>query len=218
MDPARATAKVVPLSADGPPCGPHDDVLVERARGGELVAWNLLYRKHYASVLRHLCALMGRRDVAEDLAQDTFARAMVAIGSYSGRSSFGTWLHGVALNVARGHWRSHERAARAAAQLELLEACRDLRAGQLDQAHQSKLRVKVLFSVLEDLSESLREAFVLRYVEGFSAAETAERLGIEPGAVRVRAHRARQHVEARLEALGWSNPEHAQPGGKELDR
>ncbi len=206
MDPARATAKVVPLRSEDPPVASGDAAVVDRAREGELIAWNLLYRKHYASVLRHLCALVGRRDVAEDLAQDTFARAMVAIAGYTGRSSFGTWLHGVALNVARSHWRSEERAGRAAAQLELLEACRDLRAGQLDRAHQGKLRAKVLFTVLEDLSESLREAFVLRYVEGRSAVETAARLGIEPGAVRVRAHRARQHVEARLRALGWSSP------------
>jgi RNA polymerase sigma-70 factor (ECF subfamily) len=202
---ASGDSTVVPLrSTDDPSAG-----LVERARGGELVAWNLLYRQHYGSVLRHLCALVGRREIAEDLAQDTFAAAMVAIESYSGRSTFRTWLHGVALNVARNHWRSTQRAARAEAQLELLEACRDLRSGELDRAHQGKLRVRVLFAVLEELSTSLREAFVLRYVEGRSASETAEHLGIEPGAVRVRAHRARQQVEKRLQALGWRTPQEA---------
>lgn len=206
MSPAAAKADVVPLRPGQEP-PPDADALIERARKGDLVAWNLIYRQHYAAVLRHLCALVGRREVAEDLAQDTFARAMASIERYSGRSSFGTWLHGVALNVARNHWRSNERAARAEAQLELLEACRDLRAGQLDRVHQRKLRVRILFRVLEDLSASLREAFVLRYIEGLGAAEAAERLGIETGAVRVRAHRARQQVETRLRALGWSNPE-----------
>jgi len=206
MPSAPAHARVVPLRPDQPPPRGEGDLL-QRARGGDLVAWNLIYRRHYASVLRHLCALVGRREVAEDLAQDTFARAMVAVESYSGRSSFGTWLHGVALNVARNHWRSNERAARAEAQLELLEACRDLRAGQLDREHQRKLRVKVLFSVLEEVSPALREAFVLRYVEGLGANEAAEQLGIEPGAVRVRAHRARQQVETRLRELGWSTSE-----------
>lgn len=206
MEPARANARVVPLRPATSTTPPERDAVVQKARAGDLVAWNLLYRMHYASVLRHLAALVGRRDVAEDLAQDTFARAMVAIEGYSGRSEFSSWLHGVALNVARNHWRANERAARGSAQLELLEACRDLRAGQLDEAHQAKLRVKILFRVLDELSASLREAFVLRYVEGRSAAETAERLGVEPGAVRVRAHRARQQVEKRLQALGWSDP------------
>lgn len=209
MREATARARVVPLRPETEP--PEGDALIERARRGEVVAWNLLYRQHYASVLRHLCALVGRREVAEELAQDTFARAMVAIESYSGRSSFATWLHGVALNVARNHWRSNERAARASAQLELMEACRDLRAGQLDRVHQQKLRVRVLFAVLEELTEPLREAFVLRYVEGRGATETAERLGIEAGAVRVRVHRARQQVEKRLQALGWSSPEGVTP-------
>ena len=109
MRDATARARVVPLRAHGD--APEGDALIERARRGEVIAWNLLYRQHYASVLRHLCALVGRREVAEELAQDTFARAMVAIEGYSGQSAFGTWLHGVALNVARNHWRSNERAA-----------------------------------------------------------------------------------------------------------
>ncbi len=213
MAPAPADSTVVPLrraEASSEPAssvGPTEQALIERARRGELPAWNLLYRTHYARVLRHLCALVGSRDTAEDLTQETFAHAMASVTRYSGRSSFATWLHVVALNVARGHWRANKRAARAEAQLELLEASRDLRSGELDRAHQGRLRVKVLFAVLEELSESLREAFVLRYVEGLSAAETATRLGIEAGAVRVRAHRARQHVEKRLQALGWSTAE-----------
>ncbi|MCR9161960.1 MAG: RNA polymerase sigma factor [Nannocystaceae bacterium] len=208
MRSSTAKAQVVPLRPDHAPLPePDGHGVIEAARKGDLVAWNLLYRQHYAAVLRHLCALVGRREIAEDLAQDTFARAMASIEGYSGRSSLSTWLHGVALNVARNHWRSNERATRAQTQLELLEACRDLRAGQLDRVHQQKLRVRILFRVLDELSTSLREAFVLRYIEGLGATEAAERLGIEAGAVRVRAHRARQQVETRLRALGWVNTE-----------
>lgn len=210
MSRAPATSTVVPLrvadARDRAP-SPSVDELVERARAGELAAWALLYRMHYAAVARHLCALVGSRGVAEDLTQETFARAMTALESFRGTSAFSTWLHGVALNVARNHWRSTARRERAQAQLEIAAATAELREGDLQRAHQRKLRVKVLFTVLEELSDSLREAFVLRYVEGLSAAETAERLGIEPGTVRVRAHRARAHVEKRLSALGWASTE-----------
>lgn len=208
MSDGSARPTVVPLrpvrAADPPDPTTHD--LVERARRGEIAAWTLLYRGHYAGVLRHLCSLVGSREQAEDLAQETFARAMASIGSFSGKAAFSTWLHGVALNVARSHWRAGNRRARAQAQLELAEATQQLRTGELDRDHQRRLRVQVLFTVLDELTEPLREAFVLRYVQGLSAAEAAEQLGIEAGTVRVRAHRARHQVEGRLQTLGWSAP------------
>ncbi len=213
MNPAHASPKVVPLhpAADEPRApAPTVDALVERARRGELPAWALLYRGHYAGVLRHLCGLVGSREHAEDLAQETFARAMAGIATFTGTSTFSTWLHGVALNVARGHWRAGDRRARGQAQLELIEATQQLRGGDLDREHQRKLRVRVLFTVLDELTEALREAFVLRYVEGLSAHETAERLGIAPGTVRVRAHRAKTIVEKRLADLGWSSAQRGQ--------
>lgn len=213
MNHAESPRAVVPLHSvrdaqapEGATAGPSVEVLVECAQRGELPGWALLYRGHYAGVLRHLCCLVGSREQAEDLAQETFARAISAIGTFSGTASFPTWLHGVALNVARGHWRAGERRARAQAQLELIEATQELREGDLDRAHQRKLRVRVLFTVLDELTEALREAFVLRYIEGLSAGETAERLGIEAGTVRVRAHRARSLVEDRLRDLGWASP------------
>ncbi|MCH9686802.1 MAG: sigma-70 family RNA polymerase sigma factor [Deltaproteobacteria bacterium] len=204
---ASAHSTIVPLHAkdDGPPTAPPSvEALVERARRGELAAWTLLYRGHYAGVVRHLCALVGAREVAEDLAQETFARAMTSIASFSGASTFATWLHGVALNVARNHWRAGDRRARAQTQLVLAEATQQLREEGPDREHQRRLRVRVLFTVLDELSANLREAFVLRYVEGLSANEVAQRLEIEPGTVRVRAHRARLQVEQRLQSLGWA--------------
>ncbi len=208
MSNATADGRVIelrPTTAQdaGPP--PTTDELVERARRGELSAWTLLYRAHYAGVLRHLCSLVGSREQAEDLTQETFARAMVAIASYSHRAAFSTWLHGVALNVARNHWRAGDRAAKGQAQLRMIEATRELQRGAPDRAHQRRLRVEVLFSVLGELSDSLREAFTLRYIDGLTVDETAQRLDIEAGAVRVRAHRARQMVEQRLAQLGWSS-------------
>jgi RNA polymerase sigma-70 factor (ECF subfamily) len=178
--------------------------MVDRARAGEMAAWSALYRSHWLGVFRHLCGLTGSQAVAEDLAQETFAQAMVGLRTFSGRSAFSTWLHGVALNVVRGYWRARSRVDRTRTELELAAATRELATGELDRQHQLKTRAFVLYAVLDELPETLREAFLLRYVEGLGAPEVAQRLGIEPGAVRVRAHRARQRVETRLVQLGWN--------------
>jgi RNA polymerase sigma-70 factor (ECF subfamily) len=61
-------------------------------------------------------------------------------------------------------------------------------------------------AILADLPEHLREAFVLRDLEGLAPDEAAAQLGISPGNLAVRATRARQRVRAVLERQGWLEP------------
>ncbi len=206
MSHAKATSTVLqfPVAApepvrDASPVGEAE--LVARARRQDMTAWALLYRAHHGSVFRHVLALTGRSSVAEDLTQETFARALVSLRNFTGRSTLSTWLHGIALNLVRTDYRSKERAVRAQDQLMLIQATQELAGGELDRDLARTQRTQVLYGLLDKLSESLREAFVLRYLRGLSANEAAEVLGIEPGAVRVRAHRAREILETELAQL-----------------
>jgi RNA polymerase sigma-70 factor (ECF subfamily) len=109
-------------------------------------------------------------------------------------------LHGIALNLVRTNYRSHERATRAQDHLTRIQATHGAAVepeGELADQH----RTRVLYAMLDKLTAPLREAFVLRYVHGMTAAEAATALGIEPGAVRVRAHRAREQLEAEVARL-----------------
>jgi RNA polymerase sigma-70 factor (ECF subfamily) len=197
----KQSRTVVPFpGASSPEVRAEDEesALIERARRDDMTAWALLYRRHHGSVLRHVLHLTGKSSVAEDLVQETFARALVALASFSGRSTFRTWLHGIAINLVRNDYRVTQRAARAQDQLVAIAAVRELAAGELDGDLARTRRTEVLYGMLARLSDALREAFVLRYVEGLSAAEAGAQLGIEPGTVRVRAHRAREMLDAEL--------------------
>jgi RNA polymerase sigma-70 factor (ECF subfamily) len=206
----HADLSVVPIApaSAGAPATSEDPTaaLIDRAKRDDMAAWSLLYRTHYRGVLRHVCSLVGSQAIAEDLTQETFARAFSGLASFGGKSAFSTWLHGVGLNVVRGYWRTRTRTERTQQALEIVAATRELTSGDLDGNYQRHRRVQVLYAVLDELSEALREAFVLRYVEGLSATEAGQQLGVEAGAVRVRAHRARKHVEMRLVELGWTAP------------
>ena len=211
MTRAKATSTVLPFPTGSRDVQPpitqvdapvdSDDELVQRARRDDMTAWALLYRSHHGSVFRHVLCLVGTSSAAEDITQETFARALVSLRSFSGRSSFATWLHGIALNLVRTDWRSKERAVRAQDQLVMIQATQELASGELDRDLARTRRTQLLYGLLEKLTVSLREAFVLRYVRGLSANEVAEILGIEPGTVRVRAHRARELLEAELVQL-----------------
>lgn len=177
--------------------------LLERARGGSTRAWARIYQDHYAAVLRHLTYLCADPGLAEDLAQDTFAEALAKLEAFESRGSFLAWLRGIATNLARKHWRGQRRRARAMDGFDRLrQVATKLRETSPEDALIAERRADLLVAALELLPIPLREAYLLCDVEGLSAAEAAERLGISPGNARVRASRARAKIRAELAELG----------------
>jgi RNA polymerase sigma-70 factor (ECF subfamily) len=175
--------------------------LVQRAQAGEMSAWSRLYQDNFERIYRHIRALTGDPSVSEELVQETFVQALLRISSFDGRSAFSTWLHGVAINVVRNNWRAQKSTARAHARLEVVRG----RAGPRQRPARGPIhrqqRVKALYAALETLPDHLRVAFVLRDLEGLAPEEAADRLGISPGNLAVRATRARQRIRKQL--IDW---------------
>lgn len=180
---------------------------VAQAQAGQMEAWAELYQAHYAAIFRHVRYLGGSGAPVEDLVQEVFARALVALPGFDGRASFSTWLHGVAVNVVRNHWRARQSTETAHQRYQDINAVHRVSASnEVDRAHMHKQRAEAVYAVLEQLPSHLREAFVLRDLEGFAPAEAAAQLGISPGNLSVRASRARERIRKELEKLGWLSP------------
>ena len=184
----------------------HEVRLLERARAGDLEAWSRLYQEHFDQIFRHLVHLTGDPDIAEDLVQETFAKAIIALPGFRGEARLGTWLSGIAINVARGEWRREKGAKRIREGLVTLELVAPTRGTAPDEARLRKAQAEVLYAVLDGLPETLREVFVLRELEGLSVREASAQLRITEGNVNVRASRARARVREELERLGWLAP------------
>ncbi|MCA9662705.1 MAG: sigma-70 family RNA polymerase sigma factor [Myxococcales bacterium] len=180
--------------------------LIDRARSGDIQAWSRLYQEHFDGIFRHILHLTGDRDLAEDLVQETFAKAMVSLPRFRGDSKLSTWLSGIAINIVRGHWRRQKSARKAHDGLVALNEVAPPNGAAPDQAGLQRARAEALYGVLSELPETLREVFVLRELEGMRAADVASQLGISEGNVNTRASRARARVRNELERLGWLQP------------
>ena len=178
------------------------DALVRQAQAGELQAWGELYQLHFAVLYRHVRLLTGNESHAEDLVQEVFARALVKLSTFDFRSAFSTWLHAIAINTVRNYWRSDRSKADAHRRLQEIHEVRGTVDDRMDRQQLCRERARIVYAILADLPEHLREAFVLRDLEGLSPVEAAERLGITPGNFSVRATRARERIRKELEALG----------------
>lgn len=182
---------------------PEDNELHQRALAGEQEAWAQLYRRHYPSVYRRLRLLLGQASVAEELSQECFLVAMRKLEEFRGGSKLSTWLHGIAHNLARNHWRKSNNGLRAFEQLRQdREVDVSSRPTPEQGVHQLD-RINAIYQALETLPEKLRIVFVLREIEQVSAREVACELGTTINNVNVRANRARNMLRETLIARGW---------------
>lgn len=173
---------------------PSDADLVRRARGGDRDAFAALVERHHATLLRCCRRMVG--DSALDAAQDAVVTAMLSLDRLRDDDRFGAWLVGIGLNACRAQLRgpgplTYAVSADAADPVELVE--------------QREVAVLVRAAIGE-LPRGQREAVTLYYLAGLTQAEAAEHLGIPPGAVKTRLHKARATLRVRLEPLRRERP------------
>ena len=169
-----------------------DVALVERARSGDTRAFERLYREHAGKVYG-LCLRMTRdAALAEDCTQETFVNAWRALGRFETRSSLGTWLHRIAVNVAL----AKRRKATPVIASQEIDAEED--AVETEWTLETPLEVQEIEAAVGDLPEGARDVLVLYAIYGYSHAEAAEMLGIAEGTCKAQLHRARGLLRDRL--------------------
>lgn len=144
-----------------------------------------LYHEYYASLVRMLYRRTGDRDRAEDLAQETFARAL-----QSPPDNPRPWLFAVALNLVRDDGR---RAVRQGRRLELYREERPQAAPPPDQTMDEFEQTAAVRAALDTLAPRDREALLLK-AEGFDYDEIAATLGLAKGAIGTTLSRARRRL------------------------
>lgn len=168
-----------PLALRASPTDAGDEArLLERARSGEVAALDALMNAHRGRILNLCFQVLRDETEAEDAAQDAFVRAFSGLTSFKSRSSFGTWLYRVALNVCL----ERKRARRGFEEFDLNQKAPD-------PQHDERLALEW---ALDQLSEPLRLALVLREWHGQSYEEIALALDVPIGTVRSRLSAARE--------------------------
>lgn len=169
----------------GKPAG--EPALLAALAGGDGAAAEELVDRTYRNVYALLCRLSRDSDLAADLTQETYRRAWAAIGSFDGRSQFGTWLYRIATNTFLNHVRRPH--AVVALDEERGAALVDRARLPDEQVIEAQLQERLRRAVLS-LPEELRFTVAARYWGDVPAAEIAKTEGISEAAVRKRLKRA----------------------------
>ncbi len=186
-----------------------DAVLVQRTVAGDQRAYGLLVLKYQRRIQRLIGRMVRDVDLVEDICQETFIRAYRALHQFRGDAQFYTWLYRIAVNTAKKF---------------LLELKNDPTVSEsflanddddetswkknepiADDGPESILAAKEIAAVvnaaMDDLPVDLRQAVVLREIEGLSYEEIAAAMDCPVGTVRSRIFRAREAISARVRPL-----------------
>jgi RNA polymerase sigma-70 factor (ECF subfamily) len=182
-----------------------DQALVERCLNGSDGAWEELVRTHTRLVYGACYRFTGRTDDASDMTQEVFLRVFRSLHTYQPKSgAFRTWLVRLTRNLLIDHYRKNKKD-------QALTPLDDA-AYKLEQTHGVESRADSLAAGreagelvqkgLQFLSPELREAVILRDIQGLDYREIADVLRVPDGTVKSRINRGRRELAQRLRALG----------------
>jgi RNA polymerase sigma-70 factor, ECF subfamily len=187
-----------------------DALLVQRAQRGEVAAFEMLVVRYQRRIERLISRMVRDGDLVQDIAQETFIRAYRALPQFRGDSAFYTWLYRIAVNTAKKALMELKRdplvfESALVSTEEGEEPSRvenELSDGETpDAVLATKEIAATVNAAIDALSEDLRQAIVLREIEGLSYEEIADVMNCPIGTVRSRIFRAREAIADRLRPL-----------------
>jgi RNA polymerase sigma-70 factor (ECF subfamily) len=173
-----------------------DELLLERAKGGDQAAFVELYERHRNAIFRFAYRLLGSVETAEDVTHDCFLSLIKRPGGFEpSRAGLRTYLYSAARNLSLKHFRSSGRTGSFDELRE--EPAGPEREEPLDRLLDGELSQKVKEAVV-GLPPLQREALVLFEYEGLALSEIADIVGSDVGAVKARLYRAREGLRTAL--------------------
>ncbi|NIP80231.1 MAG: sigma-70 family RNA polymerase sigma factor [Gemmatimonadetes bacterium] len=175
-----------------------DGVLTLAAARGDRAAFRALVDRHYDAALRYALRMLGNRADAEDAVQETFIRAYRSLPQYREEGRFRAWVFKILVNRCRTHVDGRNRRG------EVLLSADRVPAAALparEPAPSAPFRREAIRSAVEALPVTLREAFLLKYVEEWTYREMAELTGASVSALKMRVARARETLRSQLQEM-----------------
>ena len=180
-----------------------ETLLVRAAKEGNVASFEELVTRHTALAFRVAMHIMNSREDAEEVVQDTFLKAFSHLRCFEELARFSTWITRIAVNIALMKIRSLRRVQTISLDQEMqegilfIDTVADWKPNPDQLYSEGELR-NILQRALDLLPHGNRVVFLLRDVEGMSAEETAEMLGLSTSSVKARLFRARLKLREHL--------------------
>ncbi len=175
-----------------------DRKLIELAQEGNEESFSELVRRYQSKVFSMALNFTRDRETADDLSQEIFLKAYLALPKFRFKSEFGTWLYRVALNHVRDFLRKKGRIKEVSLE-EIGEiSVSDEGIEKREKEREEERRKRLLRASVETLPPKYRIVLTLRDIQGLAYDEISRVLKVSPGTVDSRLHRARKMLRKKL--------------------
>jgi len=165
--------------------------LIEAATGGDIESFGELCRRYYAAMVAVGYSVLSEHQLAEDAAQECFARALVNLRSLKNKDRFAPWLAAICRNVAK------DMVTTKAKQI----GTEDI--SQVNEVENHDENDRAIRRAIEQLPESAKDLVVLRYYDGLSYEQISSVLGISKASINGRLTRAKRKMADYLRRNGF---------------
>jgi RNA polymerase sigma-70 factor, ECF subfamily len=165
-----------------------DRDLIHAARTGDRVAYGELYRR-YAPMVHGLLLARVPPDLADDLLQEVFLKAMTQLSRLRKDDHFGGWIAAIARNRAADHYRRNRES----------QASEDVTTNiAATETANTQTEARMVLAAIRSLPDAYRDTLSMRLVKGMTGPEIASQTGLTPESVRVNLHRGMKLLRERL--------------------
>lgn len=172
---------------------------VEQALEGDVTAFRAIVERHHRGLYKLALRMVGDRSEAEDVVQETLARAYRRLEHFDPRYRLSTWLYRIALNICRDHLKSPRRRENPHGIRAVPGSGEPDPAPGADACLEQARRARRLREALDSLSPSYRQIIVLKDLQELSYREIREMTGTPVTALKIRAIRARAKLRSLIE-------------------
>lgn len=177
---------------------PSDAELIERCLRKDNSAWELVLTRHRRRIFHISYKFTGRHDEAEDLTQEILFKVFRSLDKFNRDADLGTWLSSVARNYCIDRYRAGKREREVVVEDLLALDLAPAASGNPHRALEDHDRRSFVRRGLEQLPSKLREAVVLRDLQGLTYQEMAAQLQLPEGTVKSRINRGREELSRLL--------------------
>jgi RNA polymerase sigma-70 factor, ECF subfamily len=179
-----------------------DEQLVARCHAGDLDAFGQIYARYEQQVFRYAYHLLGHKEDADDVKQETFVRAYQAIGKFRHDASVPTWLLKICGNLCRDRFKSWEqRKVEYHAEYRHDLVCPHSHGNDPQTIVERAERMEIVLRALHSMPLSQREIIVLHDIEERDYKEIGAILGCTPISAKLRLFRARRSLQERVKSM-----------------
>ena len=176
----------------------NDFELIKKAMAGNMAAFETIVRKYESMVAKITIPMLGNKNDADDIGQETFIRFYKSMKQFKGDSQLGTYLARIAINLSLNELKKRSK--------QWLFTTNNYNGADIPSVNneENKEIRDLVNSSLEALEPKFRSVIVLRHIQGFSTRETANILGLPQGTVLSRLSRGQNKLKGIITKLNMT--------------